>query len=262
MHLLVVGGTGLIGQNIVRAAALRGWHVTALSRKGAPSAYLTPDAPHTSTSPPPGWTSNVTWARGDALDASTTADHASRADAVVHAVGILFQTPEYNAVVNAPTLSSALAALPRALRPHSRPVEFADVQTSMLTELAAAAKGKPVVYVSAEVSPLMRAAVNAEYLRTKRTAEDALNARNEKGEGRSVVVRPGIVASTHRPLTYPLALGGHLLHAVGLVPRVLSPETIAQAVVGAVAREDVKGILNPDAIAELAAASEAAAVRE
>ncbi|ORZ30189.1 hypothetical protein BCR44DRAFT_1445938 [Catenaria anguillulae PL171] len=248
-HLLVVGGTGLIGTQIVRSAALRGWSVTSLSRKGQPiPTYLTPDYDQ--------WSRNVTWASGSALDPDTAHAYASTADAIVHSVGLLFTTPELNALVNAPTIREALSNVGPALfrRPAAKKLDFASVQFDMIKVLAQAAKpGATFAYVSAEVSPLMKLAVNPEYLRTKALAEDFLIKRDvEQNAGRGVVVRPGIVSSIKRPFTWPLAVGGRVMAVAGLVPKVLTPEQIGAAVVRAVEDDGCRGVLGPDRLAQLA----------
>ncbi|KAI9220258.1 hypothetical protein BC828DRAFT_405977 [Blastocladiella britannica] len=264
MRILVVGGTGLIGQNIVRAAVLRGHTVTSLSRRGRPSANLTDDT----TSD---WASRVTWAAGSALDdqQQNVTSLVASADAVVHSVGLLFQTPAYNSVVNAASVVDAMRAVPAAVSTatsqlfgrgtgNGDALEFAPVQLEMPVTLARAMRSSPpaegnkekiFAYVSADVSPLMALAVNPEYVRTKRAAETALL---EQDSGvRVVVARPAVVSSrTGRPLTWPLAVTARIMAAVGILPPVLTAEQVGRAVVAAIEDPAARGVLDPAALLE------------
>lgn len=55
-RLVVFGGSGFVGSNILKRAAARGTPVTSVSRSGRPS-HLTEE-----------WADKIDWQRGDALD--------------------------------------------------------------------------------------------------------------------------------------------------------------------------------------------------
>jgi putative NADH-flavin reductase len=71
VKIVVYGGTGQVGSEIVAEAARRGHEVIAVSRRGAPQ----------------GAAPNVSWLAGDATDIDDVAKRATEADVVVSAVG-------------------------------------------------------------------------------------------------------------------------------------------------------------------------------
>ena len=76
--LLVIGGNGFVGREVCKYAVQRGFDVTSLSRRG-----LCPD-------PEDELLSQVDWQAGNALDKATVNKYVNDADAVVHAIGLLF----------------------------------------------------------------------------------------------------------------------------------------------------------------------------
>ncbi|MFC4357107.1 SDR family oxidoreductase [Halobium salinum] len=83
MHLLVVGGNGLIGRRTCRAAVDHSAveRVTSVSRSGRPA-----DAGE--------WVDGVRWVAGDALDPAGWRWALRDADSVVHSVGIVEESPK------------------------------------------------------------------------------------------------------------------------------------------------------------------------
>ena len=76
--LLVIGGNGYVGREVCKNAVQLGYAVTSLSRRGE-----CPDA----NDP---YLSQVDWRAGNALDKPTIKAAVGKADAVVHAIGLLF----------------------------------------------------------------------------------------------------------------------------------------------------------------------------
>ncbi|KAL9183188.1 hypothetical protein ACHAXT_004975 [Thalassiosira profunda] len=80
-RILVLGGSGYVGQNVCNAAIQSGkWAVRSLNRSGAPSAGAAPD--HLASS-----LSQVEWVAGDIFDASAREEAMSEVDAVVSCIG-------------------------------------------------------------------------------------------------------------------------------------------------------------------------------
>ena len=77
-RLLVLGGNGFVGREVCLNAVDAGWTVTSLSRRGE-----SPDAEDPRLS-------QVAWCAGDATDAETVRSLVDQSDAVVHAIGLLF----------------------------------------------------------------------------------------------------------------------------------------------------------------------------
>merc|ERR1719420_2591401 len=77
-RLCVLGGSGYVGREVCKRAVERGWEVASLSRRGE--------------NPLPGDAALdcVEWLQGDAADAKDVQQFVKDADAVVHAVGLLF----------------------------------------------------------------------------------------------------------------------------------------------------------------------------
>ena len=76
--LLVIGGNGFVGSEVCRRAVEKGFDVTSLSRRG-----VCPD-------PNDELLSQVNWQAGNALEKATVTKYVNDADAVVHAIGLLF----------------------------------------------------------------------------------------------------------------------------------------------------------------------------
>ena len=78
--MLVRGGNGFVGREVVREAVRCGFTVTSLSRRGQ------------NPEPNDADLSRAKWVSGDATDPKTVQAYVDEADAVVHAVGLLFDS--------------------------------------------------------------------------------------------------------------------------------------------------------------------------
>lgn len=76
----VFGGTGYVGSAVCERLIQKGYDVTAISRRG------TNPKPNDTNSP----LNQVKWVKGDATDSSTVQKIVNENDAVVHAIGLLF----------------------------------------------------------------------------------------------------------------------------------------------------------------------------
>ena len=79
-RVLVLGGNGFVGREVVREAVRCGFTVTSLSRRGQ------------NPEPNDADLSQAKWVSGDATDPKTVQAYVDEADAVVHAVGLLFDS--------------------------------------------------------------------------------------------------------------------------------------------------------------------------
>lgn len=96
--LLVIGGNGYVGREVCKNAVQKGYKVTSVSRRGE-----CPD-------PNDEWLSQVEWRAGNALDKPTVNALVSQADAVVHAIGLLFDVDSGLTFLN--TFTSASKSKP------------------------------------------------------------------------------------------------------------------------------------------------------
>lgn len=97
-RVAVFGGTGFVGSAVCERLVKKGYDVTAVSRRG--------------TNPKPGDVNldQVTWVKGDATDAGTVKKIVNDSDAVVHAIGLLFDVE--SGLANLNTIVSGSGSLP------------------------------------------------------------------------------------------------------------------------------------------------------
>ncbi|KXS11700.1 NAD(P)-binding protein [Gonapodya prolifera JEL478] len=86
LRVLVIGGTGFLGQHIVKAAVAVGAEVASVSRRGQPTF---------AGSRVPLWATKVSWHSADILSPTSYASHLANTDAVVYTVGTLFDDTSY-----------------------------------------------------------------------------------------------------------------------------------------------------------------------
>ncbi|KAI8384923.1 uncharacterized protein BYT42DRAFT_612588 [Radiomyces spectabilis] len=207
--LLVAGGTGFLGLSICKAAALKGWDIVSLSRKGKPTSISSQNAP---------WADKVTWETGDALEPESYKHLLPGVTSVVHSVGILLEQ-DYKHVAQSQSLCGVLSgaagvvAEMTGMKDRGNPLDpnqenhqmtYERMNRDTAIELAKAA-GKEsstmesFVYISAsDLFPM----INPRYITTKREAEKFLFSRPEY---RSIILRPGLMYSADRPAAIPLA---------------------------------------------------------
>ncbi|KAJ2776762.1 hypothetical protein H4R18_005492 [Coemansia javaensis] len=241
-RILVVGGSGFVGQAVCRSALARGWEVLSLSRHGAPER---PAADQGRLA------SGVQWIKGDALRPETFREHLAGCDAVVHSVGVLMENG-YKGLVNAGAGSGPSRA--------AATYEAANRDTALsVAQLARETAGVGAfAYVSAkDTIPF----IDPRYISTKREVERELLAHRDRL--RPIILRPGFMFSPARPLTLPVAAGvgafqvlfdrtplGCVLRGTPL-EKAASPalrrELVADAIVAAIDDPQVEGILEiPD----------------
>ncbi|KAJ2747540.1 hypothetical protein GGI20_000365 [Coemansia sp. BCRC 34301] len=192
-RLFVVGGSGFLGQAICRRALAQGWEVLSLSRHGAPKKTLARDASG----------NRVKWIQGDALEPESFREHLAGCTAVVHTVGVLMEN-DYKKMVNMGSTSTSS-------RGSATTYERANRDTALsVARTAREIQGLDTfVYISAsDVLPL----VSSRYISTKREAENELLAHKERM--RPIILRPGFMFSSDRPVSLPIAAGVSLFNTL------------------------------------------------
>lgn len=213
--ILVLGGSGFVGQEVCLEGLRRGWSVTSLSRSGTPSQALTPQL-----------LSQVTWHKGSALDPASYAQLPQGKsvlegiDYLVHCVGILVPDAQrtYHSV-SVETLQVALG------QPHP------------------ALKG--VGYVSAANFGSAFRSVLPNYYASKSQAEELLIEAQAHGHLEKVVIaRPGLMWGEGRWLTKPIGLFYNIgtFFAAGLFPRALPAALVAKSLLDNLDDSAAKGV--------------------
>jgi uncharacterized protein YbjT (DUF2867 family) len=265
-----------LGSRICKAAAARGWQVTSISRSGEPTWSSVTSSPVAPT-----WSTDINWVSANILQPSTYAHHLQNADSVVHTMGILLEA-DYKGVLTGkePIIGGLQKAFSSTKQGTQNPLERkegSDVEPQheggqityevmnrdsaiLLAKEASAAGATSMAYISAAGgAPILP----GRYIKTKREAEDSIT--SNFPALRSVFIRPGFLYDSSRTFTVPMAgltfmgamanslVGGRLtwlMGAGGVEP--LKADLVAEAVVEALADEQVKGPVEIKTIKELA----------
>jgi len=250
--ITIFGGTGFVGSTVAKLCVERGHQVTCLSRRGVPSSPI----------------EGVTYLAGDATDAGVVASAVKDADAVVHAVGLLFDvtTPgggALNLIVSGskskPGEGSTYDAITRqtsfnvinALKKRVR-IPGLSGPPPPLAFVSAAEAGWPEVQYGEQVEeiapdPLKR------YLVAKRAVEAELAGAAKAGAIRPIVYRPSLIWNWSKLDVLPIIPIFNLASALGVpfVDKTVRVETLAAAIVAGLEDESVSGVQRFEAMEEL-----------
>jgi len=247
--VVVLGGTGFVGRTVAELALARGHAVTCLSRRGAPEGKeALPGA---------------TYVQGDATDPAVVSQVLQGCDAVVHAVGLLFDSttpgggslnlivsgsksrPDEGSTYDAVTRVSAfnvVAALNK--RPRLPALPFATpTPPPVLCFVSAAEAGWPEVAGGAAVEKIAPSPLGR-YLVAKRAVEAELIRAATKGALRPVVYRPSLIWNWAKLDVLPIIPIFNLASALGVpfVDKTVRVETLAAAIVAGLEDASVSGV--------------------
>ncbi|CCG81361.1 Putative uncharacterized protein [Taphrina deformans PYCC 5710] len=248
--LVVFGGSGFLGSEVLKAAIRKGWSTTCVSRSGRPGASGTDGA----------WRDAVTWTRGDATDPSSYGSVLAGATHVVSCIGVLdyrgirtAQRPSKFIDAVGSTLHDAIATrldggYGNAALDRYEKVNF-HANRAVVSEVARHKGIKSCVYVSAAGG---FPGIPTQYLSSKRNVESVMQSLSSTGGARMVWVRPGFMYAPSGPtnvlarvlgLAYALnsSLDGRisLLGAAGIKP--LAVHRVGSAIVEACDDDRVHG---------------------
>ena len=248
--ILVLGGTGFLGQNICKRAILEGMDVTSLSRRGLPP--FKPDGDVSST------LDNVDYRQGDARNPDAVANILAEGGytGIVHCVGLLFDSNSglgelnkfasgsgslldssstYDAITRQTAFNAIEAAIDYCMGENlKRPLPF--VFTS------AAEAGWPNVaggqFIEAIGPDFLK-----EYLVAKRAVETKLL--ESRSSLRPVIVRPSLIYTMDRPQSYPAVAGFFLGNGLGLpfIDKPVTVQSLAATIVRSMKDDSISGIL-------------------
>lgn len=253
--ILVLGGTGFLGQEVCQRAVAEGYSVTSLSRRGLPPVLDSRDS-----------TNQIDYRQGDAcnIDSIKNILREDGYTAVVHCIGLLFDDAsglgKYNTLVSGsgsvPDAGSTYDRITRrtAFNAIDAAKEYAahkkrDSMPFVFTSAAEA--GWPDVPFGESIENYLAPEWLRRYLKAKREVEGKLN---ESGDAlRSIIFRPSLIYSMDRPASF-LPVGAFFVgNAVGLpfVDRPVTVASLATAILKAISNPSTKGVLRFQQIDEL-----------
>lgn len=245
--LLVLGGTGFLGQTVCKRALLEGYEVTSLSRRGVPDAGTDDDASSSAV--------GVSYRLGDARKKETVTNILGEGGytGVLHCIGLLFD--EQSGLGRFNVFVSGSGSLPDANSSYdtiTRLTAFNAIEAA--TEYAqgldkpfpfgftsAAEAGWPDMRGGAQVERFLAPKWLKRYLVAKRAVEAKLL---DTPSLRPVMFRPSLIYSLDRPKSYAPVGAFFVGNAVGLpfVDRPVTVQALACAMVRAMDRDEVSGV--------------------
>jgi nucleoside-diphosphate-sugar epimerase len=248
--LLVLGGTGFLGQTICKRAVLEGYAVTSLSRRGLP--------PLTDSDATVSSISTVDYRQGDARVKESIADILQEGGytGVVHCIGLLFDNDSGLGSLNVfVSGSGSLLDSDSSYDTITRLTGFHAIDAAMeYAKEQGNEKPLPFVFTSAAEAgwpdaaggPLIESIMPEfiqRYLKAKRAVEAKLM--SSSPTLRPIIVRPSLIYSMDRPTSYVPVGAFTVLNKVGLpfVDRPVTVQSVGAAIVAAMGQDSVQGVL-------------------
>jgi nucleoside-diphosphate-sugar epimerase len=248
--LLVLGGTGFLGQTICKRAVLEGYAVTSLSRRGLP--------PLTDSDATVSSISTVDYRQGDARVKESIADILQEGGytGVVHCIGLLFDNDSGLGSLNVfVSGSGSLLDSDSSYDTITRLTGFHAIDAAMeYAKEQGNDKPLPFVFTSAAEAgwpdaaggPLIESIMPEfiqRYLKAKRAVEAKLM--SSSPTLRPIIVRPSLIYSMDRPTSYVPVGAFTVLNKVGLpfVDRPVTVQSVGAAIVAAMGQDSVQGVL-------------------
>ncbi len=259
--LLVLGGTGYLGQAVCQRAALEGYTVVSLSRRGLP-------ANNAAGLPASAFSSKIDYRRGDVRQKECVVNLLREGGytGVIHCIGLLFDDASglgsYNRFVSGsgslPDSESTYDTITRltAFNAIEATMEFAIAnqldQPLPFCFTSAAEAGWPDVAGGVFIESIMPDFIKR-YMAAKRAVEAKLMASG--ATLRPIIVRPSLIFSMDRPASLPSVGLFALFNKIGVpfVDRPVTVVSLASAMVRAIGKETVQGILRYPQIDDLSA---------
>jgi len=253
--ILVLGGSGFLGNTVARRAILEGYSVTSLSRRGRPS--------ETSSNPSPDLGTNISdnsieYIIGDARDKSTIESILNKEEymAVVHCIGLLFDGESglgnYNRLVSGsgsvPEEASNYDDITRktsfnaieAAEDHAE--TFNKDQPMPFIFTSAAEAGWPDVNGGKIVEKYIAPQWLKRYLVAKRSVESRLD--SNPALIRPVIFRPSLIYSLDRVASLPPVGAFFVGNKLGLpfVDRPVTVQALSCAIIRSLNNSDAIGV--------------------
>jgi len=242
-RLLVLGGNGYVGREVCKLAIARGYQVTSLSRRGE------------NPEPEDELLAQVRWQKGNAADEGTLRAFVDNADAVVHAIGLLFDTnsglTNFNIIVSGSgsvpddtstydtTTRKTAFNLVSALKSRMR-MPWGERPTPVMF-VSAAEAGWPEVTFGQQVEAVAPAWLK-EYLVAKRAVEAELA--SSPDVIRPAIFRPSLIWDWTKWDVLPAIPIFNLLNAVGVpfIDKTVTVSTLSKAIMAGLEDDGVSGV--------------------
>jgi nucleoside-diphosphate-sugar epimerase len=271
--LLVLGGTGFLGQTVCKRAIVEGYDVTSLSRRGLPPVTASDKTVSSSSSASSSIMNmassiKIDYRQGDARqkDAIEAILNEGGYVGVIHTIGLLFDETSgigsYNRFVSGsgslPDADSTYDTITRLTAFHAIDAasEYA-ARVALPTPLpfvftSAAEAGWPDVTGGNLIENKLAPDFLKRYLRAKRQVEAKL-LDPSTALLRPIIPRPSLIYSMDRPTSFPPVGAFFIGNALGLpfVDRPVTVQALASAMVRAIGRPEVRGILRYPQIDQL-----------
>jgi nucleoside-diphosphate-sugar epimerase len=259
-RVAVFGGTGYVGSQVCERLVNKGYKVTGVSRRG--------------TNPRPGKSDaldSVNWISGDATNPADVQKIVADSDAVVHAVGLLFDVesglqglntivsgsgsipdPEQSTYDNITrkTMFNIIDAIEKKARNPVNMIKNGNAKMP-LAFVSCAETGWPDVQFGDLVEEKLAPEWLKKYLISKRTVETRLAGSSAV---RPIIFRPSLIWSWDKFDVLPIIPVFNIASAVGVpfVDKTVRVETLADAIVAGIEDEFVSGVQRYMAMEELA----------
>jgi nucleoside-diphosphate-sugar epimerase len=235
LKILVLGGTGFVGRTVIEKANAKGYEAVSISRRGR-----LPTETDSSGK-------NV-WFKGDITDKSVLTEVINKYgpfNAYVHTAGLLFDAESGLKSFN--KLASGSGSVPGELSTYDRITKQTVFDSlDIINKQRRGSNKTPFLFISAAETRWefeVPVAFLRSYLIAKKAAEQALLSSSAV---RPVIFRPSLIWTPRKPLgllsVIPFYVGFKL--GVPILDRPVNVDSLSEALVEAIAREDVSGVKN------------------
>jgi len=244
--LLVLGGTGFVGREVVKKARDKGYTVISLSRRGK----LTGETDK-----------SVTWVSGDASEAKTVTailDDFGPFDGCIHAVGLLLDVDSGLSALNKFASGSGSApGLESTYDRVTRQTGFTIIDCLSAKAALSNEGPKPFVFVSAaeagwtQKSPV---AFLERYLIAKRAVEEKALASSVL---RTIILRPSLIWTKEKPAAFLSVIPFFIGNYIGLpfIDKPVQLSTLVDTALSSLEDTNIQGILRYTEMEKIAGVS-------
>jgi GDP-mannose 4,6 dehydratase len=270
-RLLVLGGTGYLGQEVCKKAIQEGYSVVTLSRRGTPSSL--------SSSGNNNYNNNnnnnrIDYRKGDARQKESIRNILQEGNVcgIVHCIGLLFDTQSglgsYNVYVSGskslPDNDSTYDTITRqtAFNAIDATIEYVQNSTSNMSKpipfcfTSAAEAGWPDVLFGKQIERIMPQFIHR-YMVAKRAVEHKLLS-SPTNIIRPIIVRPSLIYTKNQLASIPAVTTFTLLNQIGLpfVDRPVTVDSLSTTIVKSMSDEAIRGIQRYPQIDQISAAKQ------